>query len=334
MKGTSELSFIVLALSQLKGIGSAFIKKHLTTIQCCHFWSDSTTEKSITKLLALANKKYSSLDIQEAISKVEGILTECESNQIGFTSIIEENYPKQLFDLKDPPPVLFFIGDLSLLSRDAVTIIGTRKPNDNGKIIAERIGKYFALKDWVICNGLADGIDTFSILGQEEFCFAKVIGVVGSGLARSVFRSLPKQSVANIDHILSNGGLVVSEMPPSKKQDTFSVVKSCRIQAGIGMGLILVQSSLVGGSKFTVKAAIDSSRPLGVVYPVKSDIDRDDYAANRKIIERGVMGLGEFVESKNDKNSNYKIIILSSKDSYPEFESVVKRSPQILTLSY
>lgn len=334
MKGISELSFIVLALSQLKGIGAAFIKKHLTTIQySCDLGSDSTTEKSITKLLALANKKYSSLDIQEAISKVESILTECESHQIGFTSMVEENYPKQLFDLKDPPPVLFFIGDFSLLSRDAVTIIGTRKPNNNGKIIAERIGKYFASKDWVICNGLADGIDTFSILDQEEFCFAKVIGVVGSGLARPAFSALPKQSVANIDRILSSGGLVLSEMPPSKKQDTFSVVKSCRIQAGIGRGLILVQSSISGGSKFTVKAAVDASRPLGVVKPVMSDIDRDDYAANRKIIERGVIGLGEFVELKNGKNSNSKIVILFSKDSYPEFESVLERSRQLLTLS-
>jgi DNA processing protein len=129
-------------------------------------------------------------------------------------------------EIKDPPPVLFFIGDLSLLKTNILTIIGTRKPNDNGKIIAKRIGKYFTLKGWAICNGLADGIDTFSILEQEKFCFAKVIGIVGSGLTHSAFRSLPKQSAANIEHILTNGGLVMSEMPPLKKQDTFSVKKT------------------------------------------------------------------------------------------------------------
>lgn len=329
MNEISELSFVILILSQLKGIGATFIKKYLGTISHEHYhWADSTTEKSITNLLALTNKNYSPLEIKEAISKAEDILAECESNQIGFTSIAEKNYPRKLLEIKDPPPVLFFIGNLSLLNRDAITIIGTRKPNDNGKIIAERIGKHFASRGWVICNGLADGIDTFSILDQDKFCFAQVVGVVGSGLTRSAFRSLPKQSITNIDLILDRDGLVISEMPPSKKQDTFSVVKSCRIQAGIGIGLILVQSSLDGGSKFTVKAAVDSDRPLGVVYPVKLDINLDDYTANRKIIESGVRGLGEFVELNKNKSSHSKIVILSGKDSYPEFESALEQSNQ------
>jgi len=335
IKNLSELSFIILTLSQLKGIGATFIKKHIGTIKHeSHCWGQSTTEKSITKFLDLTNKKYSQLEIQDAIAQAEDILNECESNQISLISIAEDNYPENLLEIKDPPPVLFFIGDSSLLKLNSIAIIGTRKPNDNGKIIAERIGKYFAAKGWTICNGLADGIDTFSVLGQDNSCFAKVVGIVGSGLARSAFRSLPKQSIANIDHVLQNGGLILSEMPPFKKQDTFSVVKSCRIQAGIGIGLILVQSSLNGGSKFTVKAAVDLCRTLGIVYPIKSDINRDDYSANRKIIESGVRGLSEFVELKNDKNSNSKIVILSSKASYPEFESALDEKNQVLALSF
>ncbi|MEA5574733.1 DNA-processing protein DprA [Calothrix sp. UHCC 0171] len=331
MKCNCEVSFAILALSQLKRIGAIFIKKNLSSIRQKHRWFYSTTEKSIENLLTLVKKKYSLSEIQEAISKAEEILAECESNQIGFMSIIDENYPKKLLEIKDSPPVLFFRGNLSLLTVDAVTIIGTRKPNDNGKRIAERVGKHFASKGWVICNGLADGIDTFSILEQEKFCFAKVIGVVGSGLSSSAFRSLPKQSIANIDYVLEKEGLILSEMPPLKKQDTFSVVKSCRIQAGIGKGIILIQSPLDGGSKFTVKAAVDSKRPLGVIRPVKSDINREDYAANIRIIEGGVKGLGEFVELKNC--SNPKIFVLSSKESYPEFELELEHSNQVLKLN-
>jgi DNA processing protein len=334
MNTISELSFFILVLSQLKGIGATFIKKHLHTISnnrsSC---ADSTTEESIVNFLHLTtNKNYSSSEIKEAIAKAENILTECKYNDIGLISIAEKDYPAKLLEIKDPPPILFFIGDLSLLNRNAITIIGTRKPNDNGKIIAKRIGKHFASRGWAICNGLAAGIDTFSILDQDELCFAKVVGVVGSGLTRSAFRSLPKQSNTNIDFILDGGGLVISEMPPSKKQDTFSVVKSCRIQAGIGIGLILIQSSLNGGSKFTVKAAVDSDRPLGVVYPVKFDINRDDYTANRRIIESGIKGLGEFIELKKSKSYYPKIVILSGKDSYPEFELALKQSNPMFAL--
>lgn len=330
MKETSELSLIILALSLLKGIGATFVKKSLITIERSYpYWYGANIDDSITKLLALLGKKYSALEIKEAVSKAEAILLECEDYKIGFISLVDAKYPRKLFDLKDPPPVLFVVGNQSLLDKNAITIIGTRKPNEHGKIIAERIGKYFSSKGWAICNGLADGIDTFSILEQENFCFAKVIGVVGSGLAKPSFRSLPKQSVVNIEKILENDGIVISEMPPLKKQDTFSVVKSCRIQAGIGKGLILVQSSVNGGSRFTVKAAVESNRPLGVIYPVKADIHRDDYGANKKIIEKGISGLNEFLELKNSKKTNPNILVLSSKESYPEFELAVENEKTV-----
>lgn len=333
MKYASEEGFVILTLYQLKGIGAGFIKKNLSLVKQAHLWSCSISEQSVENFLTLTSKKYSTSEIKEAVSKAEDVLAQCELNQIGFISILDKEYPQKLLEIKDPPPVLFFVGNLSLLKVDAVTIIGTRKPNENGKIIAKRVGRYFTSKGWAICNGLADGIDTYSILEHEEFCFAKVIGVVGSGLSTAALRSLPKQSVANIDNILHREGLVLSEMPPSKKQDTFSVVKSCRIQAGIGKGTILIQSSLDGGSKFTIKAAVDSKRPLGVIRPIKSDIDREDYAANRRIIESGVRGLGEFVELKNGVSSNPKIIILSSRESYPAFESELEHTDQVLALN-
>jgi predicted Rossmann fold nucleotide-binding protein DprA/Smf involved in DNA uptake len=329
----SQRIFLVLSLLQLKGIGSGFIKKNLGFIKQNSLLPHYTIQENIDNILALTNKKYSFLQIKEAVFQAEDILTQCDVNQIGCISILDEDYPQKLLEIKDPPPVLFFRGNLSLLNLDTITIIGTRKPNDHGKIIAQRIGKHFASKGWAICNGLADGIDTFSILDQNKFCFPKVVGVVGSGLTRSILNSLPKQSAINIDLVLENGGLVLSEMPPLKKQDTFSVIKSCRIQAGIGIGLILVQSSLEGGSKFTVKAAVDSGRALGIVYPIKLDINRDDYTANRKIIDGGVRGLGEFIELNKSRNSHPKIVVLSSKDSYPEFELILKKNNQISSLA-
>lgn len=329
MKRNSEIGFIILTLSLLKGVGAVFIKKSLVTIQnsyhyCSNANANANANDSLTQLLALLGKKYSEFEIKKAISQAEDILAECEFHEIGVTSVVDANYPKKLLDLKDPPPILFFRGNLSLLDKDAITLIGTRKPNENGKIIAERVGKYFSSRGWVICNGLADGIDTFSIVDRENNCFAEVIGVIGSGLAKSSFRSLPRQSEINIERILTNGGLIVSEIPPLKKQDTFSVVKSCRIQAGLGSGLILIQSSLLGGSRFTVKAAVESSRPLGVIHPVATDMQHDDYSANRKIIEYGVQGLNEFVELKNSKSSTSQIVVLLTKQSYPVLESALK----------
>jgi DNA processing protein len=330
----SQLNLIILALSLLKGIGPTFIKRNLLTIKKSQLYDlGRCTEESLTKLLAFLNKKYSLSEVEEAVSKARDILAECDSQKIGITSVVNDNYPKRLLELKDPPSILYFIGSFSLLENKLITVIGTRKPNEHGKIIAERVGQYFYSQGWGICNGLADGIDSFAIRKGENGYFTHVVGVVGCGLSESSFRSLPKQSIFNIENILANNGLVVSEMPPLKKQDTFSVVKSCRIQAGLGYGLILVQSSTTGGSRFTIKAAVESNKPIGVVYPVKMDIERDDYGANKKIIKNGITGLNECIELNNNNNFNSEIFILTTKESYPEFEAIVEGKEKVLVLN-
>lgn len=202
----------------------------------------------------------------------------------------------------------------------------------------ERVQSFFGSpiihsQGWGICNGLADGIDSFAIKEGENYYFTNVVGVVGCGLSESSFRSLPKQSVFNIENIITNNGLVISEMPPLKKQDTFSVIKSCRIQAGLGFGLILIQSSTTGGSRFTIKAAVESNKPIGVVYPIKMDIERDDYGANKKIIENGIRGLNECIELKNNNNFNSQIFTLKTKELYPEFEAIVEGKEKVFVLN-
>jgi hypothetical protein len=73
-----------------------------------------------------------------------------------------------------------------------------------------------------------------------------------------------------------------------------------------------------------VKASVESNRPLGIIHPVETDMHRDDYSANRKIIEDGVQGLNEFVELKNSKSSSSQIVVLLTKQSYPVLELALK----------
>lgn len=222
-KDVFQVNVIILALSLLKGIGATFIKKNLSTIKRKQIYDFSCSiEENLTRLIGLLNKKYSLSEVEEAICKAKNIIFECDSQQIGIISIIDDNYPKKLLELSDPPSIIYYLGNFSLLSLNIITVIGTRKPNEHGKIIAERIGKYFYSQGWGICNGLADGIDTWAIRQNHDCYLNNVVGVVGCGLNKSSFRSLSKQSVFNIENILRNNGLVISEMPPLKRQDTFS----------------------------------------------------------------------------------------------------------------
>lgn len=112
-------------------------------------------------------------------------------------------------------------------------------------------------------------------------------------------------------------------MPPNKKEDTFSVVKSCRIQAGISNGLILVQSSLDGGSRFTTKTFTETQRPIAIINPIPSEFELPTYNANKEIILNGKKGLSKFTETKEEKIQTSKIFVIKSKDDYTEFENLM-----------
>ncbi len=112
-------------------------------------------------------------------------------------------------------------------------------------------------------------------------------------------------------------------MPPNKREDTFSVIKSCGIQSGLSQGLILIQSSINGGSRFTTKSFCETERPIAFVYPVQADFDLPSYSANKEISINGTNGLVKFAELKEERVRISKLLVIKSKDDYAEFESLM-----------
>jgi len=308
----------VISLSLVKGIGPAFFKKNLSLFERIN---GNAVIDNVRQFLEISKKTLQLDEIEEVIQQGEDVLTDCESNGIEVLSIGDINYPSSLLELKDPPPVIYYKGRLSNL-KNAITIIGTREPNKNGELIAERLSAYYNQNNWSICNGLAAGIDTFSIKSGSEYV-SKSIGVLGGGLNYENSKTLLKNVAKNADKILENNGIIISEMQPNKKEDTFSVIKSCRLQAGIGQGLILVQSSISGGSKYTIKSFSELNRVLGVICPIKQDYELESYNANKLLVEKGLIGLAELTESKIEKLNVKKVFSIKSREDYLTFENLL-----------
>lgn len=311
----------ILAMSDLKGIGPAFIKKATTKKS----FETSNLFFEIKEITEANNKQFDDDSIFQSIENAKEILFYCKEEGITIIDLLSDDYPISLKELKDPPSVIYCKGNLDLLYQNTICIIGTREPNENGVKIAERLGLYFAKNQWSICNGLAEGIDNFSIKSEDK-THNRVIGILAGGLNYNSKKTLLKKTAENAEKVLENNGLLISEMPPDKKEDTFSVVKSCRIQAGISHGLILIQSSLNGGSKFTTKAFCETDRPIGIINPFQSDIDLPTYNANKEIINNNKKGLSIFADIKEDKILTPKIFIIKSKDDYKELEEVISKN--------
>jgi len=308
----------IIALSLLKGIGPAFVKKAINA----NSFNTSNYFDELKEITVANNKLFENEILFQSIEKAKDIIAKCHTEGITIIHLLSEKYPVLLKEIKDPPPVIYCIGNLELLNNKTICIIGTREPNENGIIISERIGSFYSNSRWNICNGLAEGIDNFSIKSNNQL-HKNVIGIMAGGLNFKTAKTLLKKTAINAEEVLNRGGLLISENPPDIKEDTFTVVKSCRIQAGISNGLILIQSTIDGGSRFTTKSFCETQRPIAIVNPFQTDIELPTYSANKEIILNGNKGLTKFTELKEDKILTTKIFIIKSKDDYTVFENLM-----------
>lgn len=174
-------------------------------------------------------------------------------------------------------------------------------------------------------NGLVDGIDKHSILSDSKVV-SNVIGVLSGGLNYEYTSSKTTCQLASL--VMENNGLLISEVEPNKKEDQFSGSKSSRIQSGLSSALILVQSSINGGSKYTIKTFCGLGRPMGVVnYSASEEFNTNDsFGANRLILIKGIAGVAEFCGYKTSKSIHVSdIVSISSINDYQKLLDRIQR---------
>lgn len=302
----------IIAISLIKGIGAAFMKQNSHLID---------SYKDNLEMLCGISSKINIIDLEENILYAEKIIKECAESDITILTIIDKNYPKQLLEIKDPPPVLYLKGNLTILSK-AIAIIGTRKSTDLGNKIAAKLGTYFS-ENWSICNGLVDGIDKSAIKINNKIV-PNVIGVLSGGLNFEKTSSKITRELASM--VLENNGLLISEQEPNKKEDQFSGSKASRIQAGLSKGLILTQSTISGGSKYTLKTFSELKRPIGViVFETNPEYQvSDEFSANRLLALEEKKGLLKMCDIKKPENlKTSEIIKIESTADYTVFENSI-----------
>ena len=301
----------IIILSMVKGIGPAFIKKN-----CHRLINDSSCEQLVRE------SKPEELDnLVDYAKAADKILSDCEANNIKMVSIVDVDYPSQLKEIGDPPSILFLKGNLALLNR-IVAIIGTRHSSELGNKIAERVGSYFA-NYFSICNGLVEGIDEHSIYVEGKV-ISNVIGIISGGLCYE--ETCSPHHIQVINDVLDAGGLIISEYYPRQKEDMYSGSKASRIQAGLSHGLILVQSKVDGGSKYTLAKFAKLGRPIGVIhYPTSAEYESEFFGANRLIVEKGKEGVAQIIGLKKALSVNVgSIISLSGKKDYEIFIDAIR----------
>lgn len=171
--------------------------------------------------------------------------------------IKDEQYPKRLLQIQNPPEKLYVEGNGKLLNRDAIAIVGTRNCTRYGEKYASKFAKELSKKGICIISGLARGIDSIAhIHSMEEE--GKTIAVLGSGFDHIY----PEGNQYLYQKIIENGGCVVSEYPPETPVDKAKFPKRNRIISGLAMGVLVIEARYRSGTSITAKYAISQQKEV------------------------------------------------------------------------
>lgn len=204
-----------------------------------------------------------------------------ESDGIFVLTIDDSAYPVLLRAIPDPPLVLFVKGSIkSLTQYTNVAIVGTRDSTSKGEEVATRIARLFGTHQFGIVSGLAKGIDTAAHKGALE-SNAPTIAVFATPLNKVY----PAENKPLAEAILKMNGSWISEIPLSKKPHRSSFVQRDRIQSGISVAVIPVQTDIQGGTMHTVEYAEQQNRLLLCPRPLNGEQHLKQYAGIAALIE-------------------------------------------------
>jgi DNA processing protein len=187
---------------------------------------------------------------------------------IEILTAFDEEYPRPLFEIADPPFVLYASGNLARLGLPAVAVVGSRAASRYGREVATQLSRNLSLAGICVVSGFARGVDTAAHEAAREGP-GGTIAVLGCGLDVDY----PRENSA-LKAALSKGHLLLSEHPPGVEPASQHFPIRNRIIAGLAAGVVIVEASRRSGSLITARLAADFGRDVfavpGSVFSVTS----------------------------------------------------------------
>ena len=174
-----------------------------------------------------------------------------------FLTIGQGLYPRLLAQLDDAPPLLIAKGDLRLLDRLAVAIVGARNASAAACRFARGLAYDLGRQEVAVVSGLARGIDSAAHDGAMDH---GTIGVIAGGI--DVF--YPAENKAR-QVAMFERGLVLAEMPPGTEPRARHFPYRNRIIAGLSTGTVVVEAAPRSGSLITARLAAEAGREVMAV---------------------------------------------------------------------
>lgn len=249
-----------IAFSRLKIIGPARFKKiwnffgnleEAWQAKAIDFQSAGIEEKIAQEIIDLKSQIDPDAELEKLIN-----------DGINFVRLNDENYPRLLKEIYDPPFVLFYRGDISCLNNSCLGVVGARKNSPYGQQATEKIVTELAQQNITIISGLALGIDAIA----HESCLkaqGQTAAVLGSSLDWPNVSPMTNRKLA--ENIIEHGGCLISEYAPIFPPSKITFPLRNRIISGLSLGILIVEAAQSSGTLITGKYALDQNREIFAV---------------------------------------------------------------------
>lgn len=273
-----------IALSLVKGLGSATFCQLLLlfkTPEAILAASYSTLCETVSKEVAEGIKQAAdNPDIARALDWLD----QADNHLI---TLADSHYPRRLLEIDQPPPVLYAKGNLQILQRPGMAIVGSRHATPQGETTAEDFAESLCRAGFSVISGLALGIDGAAHRGALKADGA-TIAVVGTGL--DIVYPARHKALA---HHIAQHGLLISEYPLGTPSITYNFPRRNRIISGLSEGCLVVEANIDSGSLITAKLATEQGRE---VFAIPGSIHSPVAKGCHALIKQGA----KLVESTDD----------------------------------
>jgi DNA processing protein len=276
--GQSEMARMAwMALILTPGMGPTRIWKAMNRLGA----AERVFEASLTELEGLGMPAQSAQFVFEgkARATAEDELKRVAEAGGSVLTPEDEAYPERLREIYDPPAVLWIRGNVQLLARPGIAVVGTRQPSPYGAGMTELLSRDLANRRLVILSGMARGVDTAAHKGAIE-AGGKTVAVWGTGIDVIY----PKENKKLAESIVASGGTIVSENPLGTFPAPQNFPIRNRILSGMSVGVLVIEAAEYSGTRITARCAMEQNRD---VYAVPGNVTNKNAWGPNTLIKQG-----------------------------------------------
>ncbi len=251
------------------------------------------SERSLQEFFAASPREWSDTchlsddiikKLEQAKEKLVGqafLVEQLANDQVHLLTVLDASYPKLLksaLKRDQAPPVLFYAGDLRILERTTIAIIGSRNAGEESLAFTRAVAQYLAGQGANVISGNARGVDRAAYEGatSTEGCTTVVLPHGIRKLSGVQWRAL-------LSKIEAGNVLLLSQFHPDAQWVVSRAMERNKVVTGLAQIVIVAESDMQGGTWAGANGALRQNRPIYVREPASSS----SLPGNKALIELG-----------------------------------------------